>query len=55
MDLNAKTCPKCHGHNIYTSHMYGAGDKNECRHCGHLWGWYYDRNNPENKMKPSPN
>lgn len=55
MDLNAKTCPKCRSRKVYTRHMYGAGDNNECRECGHLWGWYYDRNKPENKFKTNPN
>lgn len=54
MDLNAKTCPRCHSRDVYTTCVL-YDEKNECRRCGKLWGWYYDRNKPENKFKPRPN
>lgn len=47
-------CPGCRSDDTYTRHIYGHGNAHECNQCGRMWGWYYDRNLPENKMKSMP-
>lgn len=49
-----KNCPACRSKDIIQSYIYAHGDKYECKNCGKLWGWYYDRNKPENKNKTEP-
>lgn len=49
-----KECPKCHNKSISMKYYIGAGRAYECNKCHKMWGWYYDRNLPENKNKPNP-
>ena len=49
-----KNCPKCHSKEIIMKYYYGAGRAYECKNCIHLWGWYYDRNKLENRLKSNP-
>lgn len=49
-----KNCPCCYSKDITQTYIYGHGDKYECSNCGKMWGWYYDRNKPENKTKSDP-
>ena len=54
MGQKDKSCPCCRSVDITHSYMYAAGDKYECKSCGKMWGWYYDRNRPENRLKSDP-
>jgi uncharacterized Zn finger protein len=47
-------CPSCYSRDITQKYIYASGDAYECMHCGKMWGWYYDRNKPENKYTPDP-
>lgn len=47
-------CPKCYSKNITMKYYYASGRAYECESCNKLWGWYYDRNLPENKFKTDP-
>lgn len=47
-------CPSCRSKNIFFTYYVGAGRAYTCRDCPKLWGWYYDRNKPENKFKSDP-
>jgi len=52
--MKDKSCPTCHSTDITQCYMAFSGDKYECLACGKMWGWYYDRNKPENKLKSDP-
>ena len=49
-----RSCPKCYGKNITMKYYIAAGRAYDCKKCKNLWGWYYDRNLPENKHKTDP-